>query len=140
MLIVNRKISIPLSEFKFAYSRSPGPGGQNVNKVNTKVTLKWNVEKTDSLPDQVHARLISKFSNRISKTGELIVTSHRFRDQGRNVADCLNKLREMVLAVATPPKSRKKTKPSKAAKRRRLDEKRRTSDRKQSRGQIRLDE
>ena len=140
MLTVNRKISIPLSEFKFAYSRSPGPGGQNVNKVNTKVTLKWNIEKTSSLPDPVRARLVSKFANRISKTGELVVTSHRFRDQGRNVADSLSKLREIVLSVATPPKSRKKTKPSKASKRRRLDEKRRTSERKQSRGRIRQDE
>ena len=140
MLTVNRKISIPLSEFKFTYSRSPGPGGQNVNKVNTKVTLKWNIEKTSSLPEPVRARLVSKFASRISKTGELIVTSHRFRDQGRNVADSLSKLREIVLSVATPPKSRKKTKPSKASKRRRLDEKRRTSERKQSRGRIRQDE
>jgi ribosome-associated protein len=140
MLTVNQEISIPLSEFKFTYSRSPGPGGQNVNKVNTKVTLKWNVAKTSSLPDQVRERLLSKFASRISRTGELVVTSHRFRDQGRNIADSLSKLQEIVLSVATPPKSRKKTKPSKAAKRRRLNEKRKTSERKQSRGRIRLDE
>lgn len=140
MLTVNHKISIPLSEIKFTYSRSPGPGGQNVNKVNTKVTLKWNVEKTTSLPEPIRKRLLTKFASRISKSGELIVTSHRFRDQGRNVADSLNKLREIILNVATPPKSRKKTKPSKASKRRRLDEKRKTSDRKQSRGPIRLDD
>ena len=140
MLTVNKKISIPLSEFKFTYSRSPGPGGQNVNKVNTKVTLKWNVEKTNSLPESVRARLVHKFARRISKTGELVITSHRFRDQGRNVADSLNKLREIVLSVANPPKSRKKTKPSKAAKQRRLAEKRRTSQRKQSRGRIRLED
>ena len=140
MLTVNDKIAIPLSEFKFSYSRSPGPGGQNVNKLNTKVTLKWNVEKTKSLPEPVRARLKSKYARRISKSGELVVTSHRFRDQGRNVADTLNKLREMVLNVATAPKKRKKTKPSKAAKRRRLEEKRRTSERKRSRRSISMDD
>ena len=140
MLTVNNKISIPLSEFNFTYSRSPGPGGQNVNKVNTKVALRWNVSKSKSLPESVRTRMLSKYARRISKTGEIIVTSHRFRDQGRNVADSLSKLREMVLSVATAPKPRKKTRPSKAAKKRRVENKRRTSQRKQSRRPINLDD
>ena len=132
-LKITPKIQIPLTEFKFSYARSPGPGGQNVNKVNTKVILKWNVENTTHLPDGVKLRLQKKFARRISKTGELIVMSHRFRDQGRNVADCLSKLREMIESVRKAPTARKKTKPSKRAKQRRLDAKKKNSTRKQNR-------
>lgn len=133
MLTVNDKISIPLSEFDFSYARSPGPGGQNVNKVNSKVILKWKVETTKSLPDTVKARFVDKYKRRISSRGELTMSSHRFRDQGRNVADVINKLRELILTVATEPKVRKKRKVSKGAKRRRLENKRRNSEKKQSR-------
>ncbi|WP_075082048.1 alternative ribosome rescue aminoacyl-tRNA hydrolase ArfB [Mariniblastus fucicola] len=140
MLKISSGIEIPLTEFKFSYARSPGPGGQNVNKVNTKVTLKWDVNKTTRLPDAVKARLKKKFARRISKTGELIVTSHRFRDQGRNVADCLAKLREMIEAVRKAPTVRKKTKPSKASKRRRLDAKKQKSSLKKGRRPPRMDD
>ena len=138
MLKIDDRISIPLKEFSFSYARSPGPGGQNVNKVNTKVILKWNLSRTSSLPETVMKRLTQKYGRRISKNNELIVTSHRFRDQGRNVADAINKLRELVLSVATEPKKRKPRKKSKAANRRRLEEKRRQSDKKQSRSNHRL--
>ncbi len=136
MLVVNKKISIPLKEFSFSYSRSPGPGGQNVNKVNTKVTLKWDLSKTASLPEPVLRRFREQNARRINKDGELVVISHRFRDQGRNVADSLNKLRELVLKAAVAPTRRKPTRPSRAAKQRRLDAKRRTSDRKKSRRRV----
>ena len=140
MLVVNPRLSVPIREFDFSYSRSPGPGGQNVNKVNTKVTLKWNVHQTQSLPEAVKDRLTTKYSRRINKVGELIVTSHRYRDQGRNIADTFTKLREMLASVATAPKKRKPRKVSKAAKKRRLEAKRRTSLRKESRKSIRLDD
>jgi ribosome-associated protein len=140
MLNVNDKISIRLTEFKFSYARSPGPGGQNVNKVNSKVILKWSLKKTKALPESVKARFQSKYSNRISRDGELVISSHRFRDQGRNVADVLNKLRELILAVAVEPKKRKKRKVSLGAKRRRLENKKRQSATKKSRGPVRRDD
>ena len=140
MLVVNEKISIPLKEFSFTYARSPGPGGQNVNKVNSKVILRWPVGKTKCLPETVRSRLQETYSRRFTKTGDLVLSSHRFRDQGRNVADCMNKLRDLVLSVADEPKSRKKTKPTKAAGRRRLENKRRVGDRKHSRRNVRLDD
>ncbi len=140
MLNVNHKIAIRLTEFKFSYSRSPGPGGQNVNKVNSKVTLKWAISKTTSVPESVKSRFVRKFKKRISRDGNLIITSHRFRDQGRNVADCLSKLREMVLSVEAEPKKRMKKKVSLGAKRRRLENKKRNSATKQSRKSPRMDD
>lgn len=136
MLQVNQQISIPLREFRFQFSRSSGPGGQNVNKVNTRVQLRWNIEQSTSLPESVKQRFCEKYRRRISGEGEIIVTSQRFRDQGRNVADSLNKLKEMILAVAKAPKKRKPVKVSRRANQRRLDEKKRRSQIKEHRKRI----
>ncbi len=133
MLVINSQISIPLREIKFKFSRSSGPGGQNVNKLNTKVQLRWNLEKSAQLPDDVRQRMIARYKRRMTGNGELVISSQRFRDQGQNVADCLNKLKEMVLSVATPPKKRKPRSVSKAAKQRRLTNKRRRSETKRLR-------
>jgi ribosome-associated protein len=133
MLVVNRRIRIPSSEFRFTFARSAGPGGQNVNKVNTKVTLHWTVESSPSLPEDVRDRFRSKYGRRINKNGELVIYSQRYRDQGRNTEDCLDKLREMLLDVATAPKKRKATRPSRASKERRLRDKRARSQTKESR-------
>jgi ribosome-associated protein len=140
MLTVNEKISIRVSEFKFSYARSPGPGGQNVNKVNSKAVLRWSVKKTQSLPAAVKQRFLARYANRISKEGELVINSHRYRDQGRNVADCLHKLRELILAVATAPKIRKPKKVSYSAKKRRVEAKKRTGEKKRSRRSPKLDD
>ena len=140
MLVVNHQISVPLREFEFTFSRSSGPGGQNVNKVNTKVTLHWPITSSPSLPDAVRERFIAKFHRRINNKGQLVVISQRFRDQGRNVGDCLAKLREMLSSVAVGPKSRKKTRPSRASRERRLQTKQRTSEKKQRRGPVRRDD
>ncbi len=140
MLNINEEISIRLAEFQFSYARSPGPGGQNVNKVNSKVILKWSLKKTSALPESVKQRFSDRYANRISQDGIFTISSHRFRDQGRNVADCLNKLRELILSVAVEPKRRKPTKVSKAAKLRRVEGKRRKSATKQSRKPVRGDE
>ena len=139
MLNVSDKIAIRLTEFKFSYARSPGPGGQNVNKVNSKVILKWAIHRTGALPERVKARFVDKYSNRISKEGEFVISSHRFRDQGRNVADCLSKLRTMIIAVEPEPVKRKKTKISRGAKKRRMENKKRKSATKQSRKPPKLD-
>ena len=138
MLQVNEQIAIPLREIKFVFSRSSGPGGQNVNKLNTRVQLRWDVTATQHLPADVKTRFLEKFRRRITTGGEIVITSQRFRDQGRNVADALNKLREMILAVATAPKKRKPVKVSKRAKQKRLDEKKRQSHKKQLRRSVDL--
>jgi len=133
LLTVNDKLSIPLREFDFTFARSGGPGGQNVNKVNTKATLRWAVATSPSLPEDVRERFMARFKRRVTSEGDLVITSQRFRDQGRNVADCLSKLRDLLAEVAEPPKRRRPTKPSRAAKRRRLKEKRKLSEKKQTR-------
>ena len=140
MLTVSDTIVIPRSEFQLTFSRSPGPGGQNVNKVNSKVTLRWGILKTTSLPAAVRQRFLSRFGNRISKDGELILTSHRYRDQSRNVADVQEKLRQLILTVIDPSKKRKPIKRSKSANRKRLDQKRRRSEKKSGRRNVRFED
>ena len=133
MLTVTARLKIPLKEFRFTFCRSSGPGGQNVNKLNTKAQLRWKMMESPSLPEAVRRRLLAKYGRRVTSEGDLLVTSQRFRDAGRNVADCLEKLRAILAEVATPPKRRKPTRPTKGSVRRRLDNKRKTSKRKQER-------
>ena len=132
-LVVKEGIAIPLTEFEFTFMRSSGPGGQNVNKVNSKARLRWPVAASPSLDEAVKRRFLAKNARRLTSEGELILTSQRYRDQPKNVADCLEKLRELLLAAASPPKRRRKTKPSRAAKERRLKGKRERSERKERR-------
>ncbi len=133
VLIVNSRIHIPHEEFQFSFSRSGGPGGQNVNKVNSKALLRWPVVQSRSLPDDVRGRFLAKYRRRLTAGGEVLLTSQRYRDQGRNISDCLEKLREMVAAVAVRPTLRRPTKPTRAAVARRLEGKRHSSSKKQSR-------
>ena len=135
MLVVNDKLKIPLKEFQFTFARSSGPGGQNVNKLNTKATLRWAVVKSPTLPEAVRRRLLAKHRRRLTGEGDFLITSQRFRDAGRNVADCLEKLRAMLTEAAIVPKVRRATKPSRASAGRRLDAKKRLAQKKQGRRQ-----
>ena len=133
MLNVNARISIPYTEFDFTFARSGGPGGQNVNNVNSKVTMKWDVTNSPTVPDDVRRRFVVHCRRRITNEGVLVIQSQRLRDQGRNVADCLDKLRELLLEVATPPRTRTPTRRTKGSVERRLKEKKAASQRKQGR-------
>lgn len=133
-LIVNSRLSIPREEFELSFARSSGPGGQNVNKVNSKATLRWTPATSPNLPPDVLRRFMQRFGGKLTTEGELVITSERYRDQGRNIEDCLEKLRLMVATAAVPPVRRKKTKPSRGSIERRLQAKRETSEKKQSRG------
>jgi ribosome-associated protein len=133
MLVVNRRIQIPRDELELQFSRSSGPGGQNVNKVNSKATLRWQVTASPSLPEDVRTRFCSRYRTRINKRGELILHSQTYRDQEKNIDDCLMRLRQMLLEVAVAPRSRRPTKPTRASKLRRLREKKARSNTKRLR-------
>ena len=133
MLVISPRIRIADDELQFSFVRSSGPGGQNVNKVNTKAVLRWPVCASGALPDDVRERFLQRYRHRVTAEGDFLMSSQRFRDQRRNQRDCLEKLREMLLAVATPPKRRKPTKPTRSSRRCRRTEKRIQGQKKQSR-------
>jgi len=133
VLKITPSIFLPLSELKFSYSRSGGPGGQHVNKTETKVTLKWNVNRSLSIPGAIKNRFCKDFESKINKVGEVVLSSDKFRDQNRNRDDVLKKLTTMIQKVVLPPKKRKATKPSKTAKEKRLKHKRTQAEKKSRR-------
>lgn len=123
MIEVAPNITFNESEVEFSFIRSPGPGGQNVNKVATAVQLRFNVMRSLSLPEDVRVRLIALLSKKITTQGDIIIKASRFRTQERNKEDALNRLIELLKQAANPPKKRKKTKPTFSSKQRRLDSK-----------------
>ena len=125
---------LPLAELRFTFARSSGPGGQNVNKVESKAVLHWDVSASRGLPAAQLARFREKFAARLTREGVFVLASQRHRERERNVAECLGRLAAMLEAVARPPKPRRATKPTRASKERRLAEKRRVSRRKAERG------
>ncbi|MGL5094090.1 MAG: alternative ribosome rescue aminoacyl-tRNA hydrolase ArfB, partial [Planctomycetia bacterium] len=92
---------VPESEIDWSYARAGGPGGQNVNKVSSKATLRWNVETSPSLVGRLRERFMTLYGRRLTKEGDLLIVSQRFRDQERNREDCREKLAEMMTAAAT---------------------------------------
>jgi len=133
---VTPALSIDESELEITFVRSSGPGGQNVNKVATAAQLRFDAEHSRSLPDDVRARLLSRAGSRLTRAGELIITARRFRTQERNRQDAIDRLVEMIRTAATPPKRRRKTKVSRAAKANRVDAKRRRATTKRLRGPV----
>lgn len=132
-LPISRRVVIPAADLSWTAVRASGPGGQNVNKVSSKVDLRFDLEHTAALGDAEKERLRALAGSRLDKDGRLVVTSQATRDQSRNLEDARDKLAALVKAALTPPKRRRPTKPSRAAKARRVDDKRKRSETKQAR-------
>ncbi|MBX3424432.1 MAG: aminoacyl-tRNA hydrolase [Pirellulales bacterium] len=131
-LVINDELVVPGERLRLSFARSSGPGGQNVNKVNSKAILRWTVVDAD-LPADVLLRFRAKYGNRITQDGEVVIAADESRDQGANVRSAYARLRQMLLAVAAPPRPRKKSKPSRGSIERRLNQKRQASEKKQNR-------
>lgn len=121
------------SEIVFSASRSSGPGGQNVNKVSTKVELRFNIPNSNLLSDSEKEILLEKLKNKVNKEGDLILVSQEERSQIKNKEKVLQKFYELINEALTPPKKRKPTKPSKASKKKRLEEKKIIAEKKSQR-------
>ncbi len=122
-----------LPEVTFSASRGGGPGGQNVNKVSTKVELRFPVNESQALTETQKQRLLSKLKNRITTSGELVLKSSAERTQWRNREKVTQKFFELIEKALTPPKKRIKTKPTKASKLKRIENKKKQGQKKELR-------
>jgi ribosome-associated protein len=132
-LFISPRVTIPAEEFAWSFARGSGPGGQNVNKVNSKAVLRWSPGLSPSLPADVRQRFLTRFASRLTDDGELILSSDEHRDQPQNMRACVDKLREMIVAVLRPPKIRRPTKPTAGSQRRRLASKQQRAETKRRR-------
>ena len=129
-IIVDDRISLSDDEVTERFVRSPGPGGQNVNKLATAVQLRFDARGSKSLPEDVCSRLLEIAGARATKHGEIVIDAHRYRTRERNREDAMERLVALVRRAAVVEKPRRPTQPSRASKQRRLDGKRRHSQRK----------
>jgi len=135
-LRITSRIAIPWREIQLSYARSGGPGGQNVNKVASKAVLRFDLRGSPSLPAPARERALARLASRLSRDGVIVLSSDAYRDQPRNREAVVERLRELLGAALVVPKRRRPTKPSAAARERRLVAKRVRGRRKRERGRV----
>lgn len=138
MLAIRAQVAIPDEEIEFNAIRSQGSGGQNVNKVSSAMHLRFDVQAS-SLPDTYKERLLNFSDQRISKDGIIIIKAQQFRTQEKNREDALARLKELILAATEVQKVRRATRPSRSAKRQRVDSKTKRGQVKANRGKVKSD-
>ena len=132
-LDITTAIRIPFSEIEFQTSRSGGPGGQNVNKVETRVELRFDLSHSSAFPDATRQKLLTKLSSSLTAEGILRISSQESRSQWQNKQLTVEKFAELLRRALKPSKKRIKTKPSRAARQKRLEHKRQHSETKRQR-------
>jgi ribosome-associated protein len=132
-LEITPELTIPDTDLQWDFVRASGPGGQHVNKAATAVQLRFDLRQNSTLPQEVRERMQTLAANRINADGVLIIDARRFRSQDRNRQDALDRLKGLVIRAARKPKVRRRTRPSAAARERRLEKKHRRGARKESR-------
>jgi len=133
LVLANLTLTIPERELEWTAVRASGPGGQNVNKVSSKVELRFDFEESEALSDSVKARLRALAQHRLDAEGRILITSQVTRNQPQNLEDARKRLAELIAKAMVTPKRRRPTRPSRAAKRARVNDKRVHSKKKQSR-------
>jgi len=122
-----------LKEILYSTSRSSGPGGQHVNKTESRVTLQWHPGSSNAFPLEIKVQVIRKLGSKLTNKGELIMSSQRYRSQVRNKEDVTERFLNFIERISRPPTKRVRTKPSGASRERRLKEKKERSESKQRR-------
>lgn len=138
-LAVNESVAIPRSELDIRVSRSSGAGGQHVNKTSSRVEIFWNIPASRALSDEERARLLDKLKSRLTTEGSIRVVASDMRSQSRNRDLAEERLAELVRRALTVPRKRRPTKPTKASKEARLNEKKRQASKKRDRQQKSFD-
>ncbi len=134
MITVTGEVTLDEAELEFSFVRASGPGGQNVNKVSTAVQMRFDARRSPSLPDEVSARLQKLAGSRLTRDGVIVINAGRHRSQERNRADAVERLVALIATACVAPVKRRPTRPTKAAKERRLDAKARRAGVKAGRG------